>query len=260
MATNEQSRTDFIDLSGKVALVTASGRNIGRATVLELARRGADVVVNARTNQAEAESVAEEARNLGVKALPVLADVGSQEQVIRMVESALSEFGRLDILVNNAAIFYNKPIPKFTVEEFDHTIAVNLRANFFLSKGFVEGMAAGGWGRIINISSVGARTGGVSQSAVYNATKAAMISLTKNFARNYGAFGVNVNAVAPGFVDSFMTSHVPEDEKQAYLSQIPLGRAAQPRDIANVVVFLAGDESSYITGATIDVNGGWVMT
>lgn len=227
------------------ALVTGSARGIGRAICEGLQAAGLEVIgVDIIDHEHEATDRVFQ------------LDLSKPEECRQLVNTAAP----IDILVNNAAIFYNKPIPKFTVEEFDHTIAVNLRANFFLSKGFVEGMAAGGWGRIINISSVGARTGGVSQSAVYNATKAAMISLTKNFARNYGAFGVNVNAVAPGFVDSFMTSHVPEDEKQAYLSQIPLGRAAQPRDIANVVVFLASDESSYITGATIDVNGGWVMT
>jgi 3-oxoacyl-[acyl-carrier protein] reductase len=117
-------------------------------------------------------------------------------------ERLVAEAGEVDVLVNNAAIFFHKPIPEFTVDDFDYTIAVNFRANFLLCRGVVEGMKERGWGRIINISSVGARTGGVSDSAVYNATKAAMISLTKNFARNHGAYGVTSNAVAPGFVEA----------------------------------------------------------
>ena len=126
--------------------------------------------------------------------------------------------------------------------------------------GFPQERRERGWGRIINISSVGARTGGLSDSAVYNATKAALISLAKNFARNYGPCGVTANAVAPGFVESFMTSHVPDDLKALYVSQIPVGRSSQPEEVADVVAFLAGDGASFITGATIDVNGGWVMT
>jgi 3-oxoacyl-[acyl-carrier protein] reductase len=121
-------------------------------------------------------------------------------------------------------------------------------------------MADRGWGRIINLSSIGARTGGISDSAVYNATKAAIISLTKNFARNYGPQGVTANAIAPGLVESFMTSHVPEDDMVKYISQIPLRRSAQPIDIAEVVAFLASDAAGYVSGATIDVNGGWLMT
>ena len=175
-------------------------------------------------------------------------------------ERLVAEAGEVDVLVNNAAIFFHRPIPEFTLDEFDYTIAVNFRANFLVCRGLVKGMKQRGWGRIINISSVGARTGGVSDSAVYSATKAAMISLTKSFARNYGEFGVTANAVAPGFVDSFMTSHVPDDLRAAYTSQIPLGRASQPEEIASVVAFLAGDGASFVTGATIDVNGGWVMT
>ena len=228
----------------RTALVTGSARGIGRAIARRLRSDGHRVI--------------------GVDILPheedldqtLQADLADPEECSRVA----AEAGVVDVLVNCAALFIHKPIYEFTVEEFDRTIAVNLRAMFLLSRELVEGMAERGWGRIINISSVGARTGGVSQSAVYNATKAGMISLTKNFARNYGPQGVTANAVLPGYVHSFMTSHITEQENALYMSQIPLGRGADPEEIAAVVGFLASDESGYMTGASLDVNGGWVMT
>ena len=230
---------------GRRALVTGSARGIGAAICAALRQDGHEVI---GTDIIEHEH--DDADGY------IEVDLSSPEECERLV----AEAGEVDVLVNNAAIFFHKPIPDFTVEEFDYTIAVNLRANFLVCRGLVEGMKQRGWGRIINISSIGARTGGVSDSAVYNATKTAMVSLTKNFARNYGPYGVTANAVAPGFVESFMTRHVTDEERALYTSQIPLGRSSQPEEIASVVAFLAGDGASFITGATIDVNGGWVMT
>ena len=229
----------------RTALVTGSARGIGAAICRALKREGM-AVIGTDVIDHEHEYVDR----------VIEADLSDPAECERLI----TEAGPVDVLVNNAAIFFHKPIPEFTVEDFDYTIAVNLRANFLLSQGLVEGMVERGWGRIINISSVGARTGGVSDSAVYNATKAALISLAKNFARNYGKHGVTANAVAPGFVESFMTSHVPDDDKALYLSQIPVGRSSQPEEVADVVAFLAGDGASFVTGATIDINGGWVMT
>ncbi len=229
----------------RTALVTGSARGIGAAICRALRREGLAVIGT--------DIIDHEHRDLDRIIRADLSDPAECERLIL-------EAGSVDVLVNNAAVFFHKPIPEFTVKDFDHTIAVNLRANFLLCQRLVEGMAERGWGRIINISSVGARTGGVSDSAVYNATKAALISLAKNFARNYGPYGVTANAVAPGFVESFMTSHVPDEDRALYLSQIPVGRSSQPEEIANVVAFLVSDRASFITGATIDVNGGWVMT
>ena len=229
----------------RTALVTGSARGIGAAICRSLKKEGMAVI--------GADIIDHEHGDVDWIIEVDLSDPAECERLI-------SEAGAVDVLVNNAAIFFHKPIPEFTVEDFDYTIAVNLRANFLLRQGLVEGMAERGWGRIINISSVGARTGGVSDSAVYNATKAALISLAKNFARNYGKYGVTANAVAPGFVESFMTSHVPDDARALYLSQIPVGRSSQPEEVANVVAFLAGDGATFVTGATIDINGGWVMT
>ena len=229
----------------RTALVTGSARGIGAAICRALKKDGFEVI---------GADIIEHEHDDSDRYIEI--DLSEPSECERLI----AEAGGVDVLVNNAAIFFHKPIPEFTIDDFDYTIAVNLRANFLICRGLVEGMKERGWGRIINISSVGARTGGVSDSAVYNATKAAMISLTKNFARNYGPHGVTANAVAPGFVDSFMTSHVPDELKALYTSQIPLGRPSQPEEIAGVVAFLAGEGASFVTGATIDVNGGWVMT
>ena len=226
------------------ALVTGSARGIGRAIAETLRRDGMEVV---GTDVLDQEST-------GLHQV-IQADLSEPEGARRISEEA----GDVDVLVNNAALFIHKPIEEFTVDDFDQTIAVNLRGLFFLSQAVVAGMADRGWGRIINLSSIGARTGGISDSAVYNATKAAIISLTKNFARNYGPRGVTANAVAPGLVDSFMTSHVPKDDMDMYISQVPLRRSSQPMEVAEVVAFLASDAAGYISGATLDVNGGWLM-
>ncbi len=226
------------------ALVTGSARGIGRAIAERLQGDGLRVTgVDVLAHEGEVDEA-------------VQVDLADAEACQRTAAGA----GAVDVLVNCAALFIHKPIADFTVEEFDRTVAVNLRAMFLLSRDLVGGMAERGWGRIVNVSSIGARTGGVSQSAVYNATKAGIVSLTKNFARNYGGRGVTANAVLPGYVHSHMTSHITEEENAVYMSQIPLGRGAQPGEIADVVGFLASDEAGYMTGASVDVNGGWVMT
>jgi len=187
-----------------------------------------------------------------------LTDVSVPAQVVADV---LSTEGRLDVLVHNAAVYIPiHPLPEVTLEDFDLQTSVNLRAVFFLSQAAAEAMRPNGWGRIIGISSVGARTGGVANSAIYNAAKAGVISLMKNFARNYGRYGITANAVAPGAVEGFMTAHMTQQERDDLVRVLPLGRFAEPIEVANVVGFLASDGASYINGATIDVNGGWVMT
>jgi 3-oxoacyl-[acyl-carrier protein] reductase len=228
----------------RTALVTGSARGIGRAIAEALAASGHRVT------------------GLDILAQPdspcetiVQADLADPRVPARIV----ADHGPFDVLVCNAALFLHQPLPEVSLDDFDRQVAVNFRSTFLLCQAAAPPMAERGWGRVVTISSVGARTGGVSQSAVYNATKAAIISLTKNFARNYGASGVTANSVAPGAVETFMTEHIIPEYKDAYLAQIPLGRYSQPPEIASVVDFLASDGAVFINGAVIDVNGGWLM-
>jgi 3-oxoacyl-[acyl-carrier protein] reductase len=226
------------------ALVTGSARGIGRAIADALAASGHEVVGT--------DILAQERGDL---TSVVRADLADPEVPALL----LADHGPFDILVCNAALFIHQPIPEVTLNDFDRQVTVNFRGTFLLLQAFAPPMAERGWGRIVTVSSIGARTGGVSQSAVYNATKAAMVSLTKNFARNYGHGDVTVNSVAPGAVESFMTEHIPDEERQQLVAQIPTGRFADPAEIASVVDFLASERASFINGAVVDVNGGWLM-
>jgi 3-oxoacyl-[acyl-carrier protein] reductase len=229
----------------RLALVTGSARGIGLAIAEALAASGHRVVGLDILEQASAgpcERVLQ--ADLADPAVPA---------------AVVAEHGPFDVLVNNAALFLHQPIAEVRLEDFDRQVAVNMRAPFLLCQAAAPAMAERGWGRIVNVSSIGARTGGVSQSAVYNATKAALISLTKNFARNFGRYGITANAVAPGAVDTYMTQHIIPQYRERYVAEIPLGRFSQPPEIAAVVDFLASDRASYVNGAVIDVNGGWLM-
>ncbi|HEX6868091.1 MAG TPA: SDR family NAD(P)-dependent oxidoreductase [Candidatus Limnocylindrales bacterium] len=233
----------------RVALVTGSARGMGRAMAEVLAAAGHRVVGLDRLEQEP-----------GPLSRTIVADLLDPAAPRAIVDDVLATEGRLDILVHNAAVFVpDHPLADVTLDDYDLQTGVNLRAVFFLSQAAAEAMRPNGWGRIIGISSVGARTGGVSDSAVYNAAKAGVISLMKNFARNYGKYGITANAVAPGAIEGFMTAHLSAAEREQVTSWVPLGRWGQPIEVANVVGFLASDAASYINGATIDVNGGWVM-
>lgn len=234
----------------RVALVTGSARGMGRAMCEVLAASGHRVVGLDRIDQEP-----------GPLERTVTADLTDPAAPARIVSDVLATEGRLDIVVHNAAVLVpNHPLSEVTIEDYDLQTSVNLRAVFFLSQAAAEAMRPNGWGRIIGISSVGARTGGVSHSAIYNAAKAGVISLMKNFARNYGRYGITANAVAPGAVEGYMTAHLTQEERDAVIRDLPLGRFAEPIEVARVVGFIASDDASYINGATIDVNGGWVMT
>ncbi len=190
----------------------------------------------------------------------VVADLADPSVPGRAVADILATEGRLDVLVHNAAVLVHQhPLAEVTFEDYDLQTSVNLRAVFFLSQAAAEAMRPNGFGRIIAISSVGARTGGMSNSAIYASTKAGVISLMKNFARNYGRHGITANAVAPGAVEGFMTEHLTAAERETFTGLVPLGRFADPIEVAHVVDFLASDRASFVNGATIDVNGGWVM-
>jgi NAD(P)-dependent dehydrogenase (short-subunit alcohol dehydrogenase family) len=231
----------------RIALVTGSAQGIGRAIATALAASGHMVVgVDLRDQEP------------GPMARVVRADLGLVASIDRLV----ADVGRVDILVNNAAILVEKPIAEISVEEFDLTMAVNLRAPFLLSRSFGSAMCERGWGRIVNISSIAARTGAISHAGAYAASKAGLIALSKNFARNYGPYGVTVNAIAPGAIDTPMTAGqaaVTPSFHGRVTAQVPLGRFADPAEVASVVDFLASERASFVTGATIDVNGGWFM-
>ena len=240
------------NLQGKVALVTGSGRNIGRATVLELARRGADVVVNARSNRDEAESVAAEAREFGVRAIVRIADVGVEHQAYGMVGSVTAEFGRVDILVNNAGMRVSKPFIEMTFDEWREVNAVNMDGPFFTSRAVVPGMIERGWGRIINVSGLNAFKGRAEWAHVC-AGKMGALGLTRALAAELAPHGILVNHIVPG---AFDTTRVEGQSTPAPNPDIPVGRLGLPEEIAHTVAFLASDGAAYITGQTIHVNGG----
>jgi 3-oxoacyl-[acyl-carrier protein] reductase len=240
------------NLEGKVALVTGSGRNIGRATILGLARNGADVVVNARSNVAESESVASEARELGARAIATVADVSDQGAVYRMVGSAIEEFGRVDILVNNAGMRASKPFTEMTVEDWREVNGVNMDGPFFACQAVVPGMIERRWGRIINVSGLNAFKGRAEWAHVC-AGKMGALGLTRALAAELAPHGILVNHIVPG---AFDTTRVEGQSTPASNSDVPVGRLGLPEEIAHTVAFLASDGATYITGQTIHVNGG----
>jgi 3-oxoacyl-[acyl-carrier protein] reductase len=242
-------------LEGKVALVTGSGRNIGRATILKLAAEGAHVVVNSRSNQAEAEAVAQEARALGVQALPILADVGSREQVDRMMSRALSTFGKIDILINNAAIRPHKPFTELTLQDWEEVRGVVLDGAFYCTRAAIQSMVEQQYGRILFFTGEGAFTGGA-QRAHVSAAKMGLVGLARSLASEFAAHNIRVNVVSPGSIDTSRTNPEWYQGRVPNAAGIPLGRQGMAEEIAATCLFLVSDDGGFITGQTIHVNGG----
>ena len=242
-------------LDGKVALVTGSGRNIGRATVLKLAAEGANVVVNARSNQAEADAVAQEARGLGVKALSVLADVANKEQVDRMVSRALSEFGKVDILINNAAIRPHKPFTEVTLQDWETVRGVVLDGAFYCTRAVINTMVANHYGRILFFTGEGAFAGGAMRAHV-SAAKMGLVGLARSLAAEFAPQNIRVNVVCPGSIDTSRANPEWYQGRAPNTAGIPLGRQGTPEEIAATCLFLVSDDGGFITGQTIHVNGG----
>jgi 3-oxoacyl-[acyl-carrier protein] reductase len=242
-------------LDGKVALVTGSGRNIGRATVLHLAAEGAHVVINSRSNQAEAEAVAREAHALGVKALPILADVSNQEQVDAMVSKALSEFGRIDILINNAAIRPHKPFTELTLKDWEEVRGVVLDGAFYCSRAVIQSMVDNHYGRIIFFTGEGAFAGGAKRAHV-SAAKMGLVGLARSLASEFAAHNIRVNVVSPGSINTSRANPEWYQGRVPDAAGIPLGRQGTVDEIAATCLFLVSDESGFITGQTLHVNGG----
>ncbi len=245
-------------LTGKTALVTGASRGIGRAIALRLAEAGANVVVNYAGSEAAAAETVAKVKELGRDAIMIKANVSSSDEVNDMFKQALDHFGTIDILVNNAGITRDNLLMRMKEEEWDQVIDTNLKGVFNCIKAATRPMMKQRSGRIISITSVVGVLGNPGQ-ANYVAAKAGVIGLTKTTARELASRGITVNAVAPGFIDTDMTAALPEDVKTAMLGQIPLGRLGQADEIAKVVVFLASDAASYMTGQTLHVDGGMYM-
>jgi 3-oxoacyl-[acyl-carrier protein] reductase len=241
-------------LDGRTAFVTGASRGIGRSIALVLARAGADVALVAR-DAALLKETASLIRVVGTRTLAVSADLRDAAACRAAVDTVLRDWERIDILVNNAGIGGSGPIESVTEAAWDATLDTNLKAAFLLAKAVAPGMRQRRWGRIVNIASVAAQTGGIAGSAAYAASKGGMVALTKTLARDLAPDGITVNAIAPGQIETDM-GHVPPERLQQLLSQIPLGRIGVPEDIAYATLFLCSEEAGYITGGTLDVNGG----
>lgn len=245
-------------LKDKCAIVTGAGRGLGRAIALRLAEMGANIVVNYRSSEKEAEELIEEIKAKGVEALMVKADVSNFSQCEELVKAALNKFGKIDILVNNAGITKDTLLLRMKEEDFDKVIDINLKGCFNTTKHVSSVMLKQKCGRIINISSVIGLVGNAGQ-ANYAASKAGIIGFTKACAKELGSRGITVNAVAPGFIETEMTEILSDKLKETMINNIPLKRFGNPKDVANLVGFLASDDAAYITGQVMNVDGGMVM-
>lgn len=255
----ERSFWDRLRLDGRRALVTGASRGLGRAIALGLAQAGADVVVNdVEANAYAAAEVAREIAGLGRRAEFAPFDVSDAAMVEAVMAEVEGRFGPLDILVNNAGINRDGLLKSASKADWDAVLAVNLSGPFNCMAALMPRMRERGWGRVINVASVVGKTGIVG-TPYYAAVKAGLMGLTRSAAAEFARRGVTVNAVAPGYIQTRMTDVLPEKIKAELQSRIPLGRLARPEEVSDVVVFLASGAASYITGASIDVNGGFWM-
>jgi acetoacetyl-CoA reductase/3-oxoacyl-[acyl-carrier protein] reductase len=240
----------------KNAIVTGGSRGIGKAIAIALAKEGVNVALTYNTNREKARSIVKEIETEGNKAICIQLDQKSRDNIRKIIEEVHKKFGKINILVNNAAIAQEKPFETITDDDWNNILEVNLRGPFILCQEIISDMVVQGWGRIINICSIGGQWGGFNQ-VHYAAAKAGLINLTKSLARIYSKNGISTNAISPGLVSTEMSSkELNTQVGKGKVRNIPIGRIATPEEIANIVVFLASDKASYITGQTINVNGG----
>ncbi len=247
------------DLAGRVAIVTGAGQGMGRAVARALAARGAKVVVNDRIAES-AEAAAAELRDAGGDAIALVADVVDRVAVQRMVAGTMESYGGVQILINNAGILRPTKVIDIPEEEWDQVIAVNLKGTFLCSQAVLPAMRAAGWGRIVNFSSTAGKNVSTVGGAHYTAAKAGVLGFTRHLAKEVAADGITVNAVCPGLIDTEMVRATIDDAKlAAYAASFPISRVGLPEEVAELVAFLASDRAAYITGASLDINGGDLM-
>jgi len=255
--------TALLDLSGRVALITGATGDIGAATVRLFARHGADVAIHYAQKKEQAEALAVEVRQLGRRALAVQADIACAAEVERMVAETIGALERVDVLVNNAGVRRkpgdHKYILEVTEAEWDRELDSHLKGAFLCSQACLPRMIRQRFGRIVNVSSVVARTGATGASVHYPAAKAGMFGFTKALANQVAAHGITVNVVVPGIIDSVRIRWRTAEQLKEHAAKIPLGRLGRPEDVAAAVLFMASPAAAYITGASLDVNGGLCM-
>jgi NAD(P)-dependent dehydrogenase (short-subunit alcohol dehydrogenase family) len=251
-----------VRLNGKTAIVTGARRGIGHAIALALAGEGSNVVVS-DISQADCQKVVGEIEGLGSKGLALKCDVSSGAEVEDMVRRTVAKFGKVDILVNNAGIIDYKPFLEITEEEWDKTLNVNLKGQFLCARAVAREMLKNGWGRIINIASISSGGCGIAFPLIahYTASKGGVVALTEALALELTPQGINVNAICPGAIDTDMAKGAKESgQLQQVLARVPKGRLGRPEEIASLAVFLASEESDYISGTSIVVDGGWLTS
>jgi len=246
-----------LDLRGRVAIVTGGAQGIGKSIATQLASAGANVVI-ADVAEGIAESTAEEISKKGTEAISVSVDVSSLSSVQEMVKKTLDKFGRIDILINNAGVTRDALVMRMKEEDWDFVLDINLKGAFNCIKAVSPIMMRQKYGKIVNIASIVGISGNAGQ-ANYSASKGGLIALTKTCAKELASRQINVNAVAPGFIQTSMTERLPLEVKEKLSSQIPLGKLGKPEDVAGVVLFLVSEEASYLTGEVIRVDGGMAM-
>lgn len=245
-------------LSGKCAIITGASRGIGKAIALKLASLGANIVLNYRSSEKEAMEVENKIKEMGVEVLSIKGDISKLEEVESLVMKAKEKFGTIDIMVNNAGITKDTLLLRMKEEDFDSVIDINLKGVFNCMKSITPIMIRQKHGKIINLSSVVGISGNAGQ-VNYAASKAGVIGMTKSLAKEVGSRGINVNAVAPGFIETDMTNELGDKFKEEAKKNIPLKRFGEPEDVAEVVAFLASESSNYVTGQVIHVDGGMLM-
>lgn len=242
----------------KIVLITGGSRGIGKETAKVYAENGYDVAINYVSEKTDVEGIKKEFQDMGVKCLMIKADVSNEEDVNNMVEKVISEFGKIDVLVNNAGITKDTLLMRMSKEDFDKVIDINLKGTFLVTKAVSKYMMKKRCGSIINLSSVVGVAGNSGQSN-YSASKAGIIGFTKSIAKELASRNIRANAVAPGFIETDMTNVLKDEVKESIGNQIPLKRMGTAREVAEVIYFLGTEKSSYITGQVINIDGGMVM-